>query len=113
MEGVRSVRRKDGALEWTAEVCGKPVRWSAEISEAKPNRYIAWESKGGHFNSGTVTFTPVGPNATRIDLEIECDPRDMASIIEDQLGPSNAQLEEDLECFKELLSRAKPESSTH
>jgi uncharacterized membrane protein len=103
MDGVCSVRRRARHLGWKAEICGKQVEWSAEITEEKPNHRLAWESTGGRYNSGEVTFARVGPRATRIDVHIEYSPRDIAEVVGDRLGPSDAQLREDLECFKELV----------
>lgn len=104
MDGVGRVERIDeGHLRWVSEVCGKRLEWSAKITDDSPGRRIAWQSEGGRFNSGTVTFTSLGPATTRIELRVEYEPRDLARALEAELQIGPGQLRDDLECFRELI----------
>src|SRR3990172_9220323 len=74
MQGVHEVRRLDsGRLKWVADVCGGRVEWYGKITDEVTDRRLAWESDHGLVNSGVVTFEQLGPNKTRVTLEIEHD----------------------------------------
>src|SRR5437867_6583180 len=71
MEGVKSVRQLDDQrLHWVAEIGGKQKEWDAKIVEQIPDRRIAWRSEAGEFTAGAVSFEPIGPNRTRLTLEL-------------------------------------------
>ncbi len=104
MEGVRQIERVgERQLRWISDMCGKTLEWPAEIIDEEPAQRIAWRSKGGQFNCGTVTLTPLGPGKTRIDLRVEYDPSDLARALKAELQIKPEQLNEDLECFRELV----------
>jgi uncharacterized membrane protein len=104
MEGIERVERIGGRqLRWVSDVCGKRIEWRAEITDDAPGERVAWRSKGGRFNSGTVTLTQLGPDKTRIDLRVEYEPRDIARALEAELQIEPDRLREDLECFREIV----------
>ncbi len=110
MAGVREVRRLgDGRLKWAADICGHRAEWLAEIKEDVPEKRIAWESQGGAFNAGTVSFAALSATRTRVTLRLESDARDIAKIVEDQLGSDPEDVKGDLECFKEIAEDRESE----
>jgi uncharacterized membrane protein len=107
MEGVQEVRRLNNArLQWVADVCGERVEWYGKVTEEVTDRRLAWESDDGLVSSGVVTFKQLGPNKTRVTLEIEHDEERIAEAI---AGGRAAGLTEDLETFKEIIEEQEDE----
>ena len=64
MAGVKEVRQLDDThVHWHAEIWGKDKEWDAEITEQVPDQVIAWRSRSGAPNAGTVRFEPVDARA--------------------------------------------------
>jgi uncharacterized membrane protein len=101
MEGVHEVRRLDsGRLKWTADACGERVEWFGKITEDVVDQRLAWESDHGLISSGVVTFKELGPDKTRVTLEIDHDEKLIAEVA---AGGRAAGLTDDLETFKEII----------
>ena len=48
MEGVKEVRQLDAKrLHWRAEIGGKELDWTAEITQQLPDERITWRSTSG------------------------------------------------------------------
>jgi uncharacterized membrane protein len=109
MEGVVAVKQIDDKhLQWSAEIGGEQHTWTAEIVEQAPDRVIAWRSLDGVPNSGRVEFEPT-ENGTRIAVEMEYEPEGFKEAVGALLGVGGAQVEEDLERFRDLVeSRPLP-----
>lgn len=105
MQGVHEVRRLDsGRLKWVADVCGGRVEWYGKITDEVTDRRLAWESDAGLVSSGVVIFEPLGPDKTRVTLEIEHDEERLAEAIASELASArNDTAEGDLETFKEII----------
>jgi uncharacterized membrane protein len=104
MEGVRSVTQIDDThLRWVAEIGGKEHEWEAEIVEQEPDRRIAWRSVDGKGISGEVTFEPLGPDRTRVEVHFSWEPDDMIESLGSKLGMDDRRVKADLERFKELI----------
>jgi uncharacterized membrane protein len=106
MEGVdRVVRLADGTLDWTATIGGQTRRWQARVVEQVPNQRIAWVSTGGAPNDGVVTFQPLSPDRTRIDLAMDIEPDGAMENLGDALGVVDARIRGDLERFRDIVER--------
>lgn len=104
MEGVKEVRQLDDKrLQWHAEIMGKDISWTAEITEQIPDQRISWKSTSGPPQIGAVTFLPSGPDKTRITLRIDYEPRGAAETTASALGVVKARVSGDLERFKEFI----------
>jgi uncharacterized membrane protein len=104
MEGVdRVVQLDDETLEWTATVAGKTKHWRAEITEQQPDDVIAWRSTGGAQNDGAVRFETLGPDRTRIVLQLDVEPEGLVEKAGDALGVVERRVRGDLERFKEFV----------
>ena len=45
MKGVKKVKQLDDkTLHWVAEIGGRDVEWTAEITHQEPDRHIGWRS---------------------------------------------------------------------
>lgn len=104
MEGVdRVVQLDDKTLEWTATIAGKTKHWRAEITEQRPDEVIAWRSIEGAQNDGAVQFEPLGPDRTRIVLQLDVEPEGLVEKAGDALGIVERRVRSDLERFKEFV----------
>jgi uncharacterized membrane protein len=84
------------------EVGGKREEWDAEIVDQQPDRVIAWRSTEGLVNSGRVEFMPTS-EGTRVKVAMEYEPEGFKVSAGALLGVDGAQVEDDLERFKELI----------
>ena len=104
MEGVdRVVQLDDTTLEWTATIAGKTKHWRAEISEQRPDDVIAWRSTEGAQNDGAVHFESLGPDRTRIGLQLDVEPEGLVEKAGDALGVVERRVRGDLERFREFV----------
>jgi uncharacterized membrane protein len=104
MEGVKKVTQLDDKrLHWVAEIAGKEKEWEARITEQIPDRRIAWQSEAGEFTAGAVNFEPLGPDRTRVTLEMVYDPKGVVENLADKLGIVSQRVENDLKRFKEFI----------
>jgi uncharacterized membrane protein len=111
MENVKQVAQLDDKrLHWVAEIGGKTKEWDARITEQIPDKRIAWTSEGGEFTAGAVTFEPLGPNRTRITVELSYDPKGIVENAADALGVVSRRVEKDLERFKEFIESRQRET---
>ena len=106
MEGVQSVDQIDDAhLRWVAGAGGKQHAWTAEITEQRPDERVAWKSIEGHGNAGVVTFHRLGPDETRVTVQMEHETDGMMEELGSALGMDSRRVQGDLERFKELVER--------
>jgi uncharacterized membrane protein len=111
MEGVKNVVQiDDKRLHWVAEIGAKTKEWDARITEQIPDKRIAWESESGEFTSGAVTFEPIGPDRTRVTVEMSYDPKGFVESAGDALGIVSRRVEKDLERFKEFIENRQRET---
>jgi len=104
MEGVdRVVQLDDKTLELTATIAGKTKHWRAEISEQRPDDVIAWRSTEGAQNDGAVHFESLGPDRTRIGLQLDLEPEGLVEKAGDALGVVERRVRVDLERFREFV----------
>jgi uncharacterized membrane protein len=104
MEGVEEVRQLgDKRLQWRASIAGKSEQWQADVIEQTPDRVVAWRSTSGAENGGRVSFTPAGPDKTRITLRLDYDPEGIVETAGDKLGFVSRRVEGDLERFKTFI----------
>ena len=110
MDGVKEVVQLDEqTLRWRAEIAGKEEEWEAKITEQTPDRVIAWRSTTGAMNSGAVSFTPEGPEKTRVTLQLSYEPKGATEKTGDALGFVDRRVDGDLKKFKEFIeSRGAP-----
>lgn len=104
MEGIKEIKQLDDKhLHWKAEIAGKSEEWDAEITEQIPDQRITWRSTNGANNSGTMHFSPKGPNQTEVTLEVEYEPEGVIENLGDLLGLVSARVTGDLARFKEFI----------
>jgi uncharacterized membrane protein len=106
MDSVHEIRQLDDKhLHWKANVAGEEKEWDAEITEQIPDKRIAWRSTGGVRNAGVVTFHKISDECTRIMLQMDYEPENMAEKVGDMLGAVRMEARGNLKNFKELLEK--------
>ncbi|HLJ67496.1 MAG TPA: SRPBCC family protein [Chloroflexota bacterium] len=124
MEGVEQVEQLDDThLHWRVSVNGKQDEWNAEVTEQIPDERVAWKSTDGQQNAGVVTFHRLGPDTTRVTVQIDWAPAGPVESVGSVLGFDDRQVKQSLDNFKEFIeSRGAPtgawrgevsQSSTH
>jgi uncharacterized membrane protein len=104
MDGVEEVRQiSDTQLHWRASIAGKQEEWDAEIIEQTPDQQVAWRSTSGTENSGTVRFTPMGAEQTRVTVVMGYEPEGIVEKVGDAIGMVDQRVEGDLERFKRFI----------
>jgi uncharacterized membrane protein len=104
MSGVQSVTQIDDThLHWKAEINGKTQEWDAVITEQTPDDRIAWKSITGAPNAGVVTFHRIGPDSTRVTLQMEWEPQGVVESAGSALGFDDRQIKDDLDHFKQFI----------
>ena len=111
MEGVESVTQLDDThLRWVADFGGQRHEWQAEISNQEPDRLVSWRAREGKYNSGRVTFHPLGPDRTRVDVELTWEPEGLTEELGNVLGSDSRRVKGDLERFKEFIESRQRET---
>jgi uncharacterized membrane protein len=111
MKGVKRVTQLDDQRpHWEAEIAGKDKEWDARITDQVPDQLIAWQSEGGEYTSGSVNFTPVDANRTRINLQLMYDPEGFVETTGDTVGVVSSRVEGDLKRFKEFIENRGQET---
>jgi uncharacterized membrane protein len=104
MEGVKEVRQLDPKrLHWRAEIGGKDLDWTAEITQQLPDERITWRSTSGAYNAGSIAFEPLGPSRTKLTLRLEYEPEGALESTGSMLGLVSARVAGDLARFKEFI----------
>jgi uncharacterized membrane protein len=111
MHGVEEVRQIDDRhLHWKAKVAGQEREWDAEITDQAPDHRVTWRSTDGVSNSGVVLFEPLGPDRTRVNLELDYAPEGAVEKIGETIGVPARQVENDLERFKDFIENRGAET---
>jgi uncharacterized membrane protein len=110
MDGIdRVVQVDDKTLEWTASIAGVVKHWRAEITQQEPDKVVAWRSTDGAQNDGQITFLPLGPERTRVDVQIDVEPDGFVEKTADALGVVERRVKGDLVRFRDFIeSREQP-----
>lgn len=110
LEDLKGVRQLDAShVRWQAQIAGKELQWTAEIYEQTPDRRIAWSSMDGARNTGSVTFQALGPERTRILLELTYEPRGVLEDLGALLDVLPRHVAKALAAFQEALEVRRTE----
>src|SRR5262249_5916999 len=111
MEGISEVRQMDDRhLHWVAEIGGRLEEWDATITEQRPDECVARRSTSGRMTVGVVRSEPVGPDATRLTVEMEHAPEGMIESVGSAVGADQRRVRRDLEQFRDMIETRGTES---
>ncbi|MEU4405705.1 SRPBCC family protein [Streptosporangium sp. NPDC023963] len=104
MEGVESVKQlSDTRTAWVVEIAGVHREFEAEITEQHPDERVAWKSVERPHQAGVVTFHHLGPETTRVTLQMEYDPEGFVETVGDWLQIVRLRVRGDMERFKTFI----------
>jgi uncharacterized membrane protein len=104
MDGVESVTQLDPTHNhWRVTIAGVTREFDTEITEQDPEQRIAWRSRGGVDQAGVVTFHKLDDTHTRVMLQLEMQPGDLAEKIGDALNFVERQAKRDMKNFKQFI----------
>ncbi|MBB6402902.1 SRPBCC family protein [Arthrobacter sp. AZCC_0090] len=104
MKGVESVQQIDEtALHFSTNVGGIKRDYNAQILEQVPDSLVSWASIDGPRNAGSVRFEPLGPDRTRVNVEIEWEPENFAEKTGALVGIDDLRVSADLDKFKKFI----------
>lgn len=105
MEGIEKVQQLDDVnLHWVASIAGVHREWDARIIEQVPDERVEWTNLDGVTNGGVVTFDRLGPQSTRVTLEMEVEPHGLLENVADTLGFIERRAVGDLERFRDFIT---------
>ncbi|WP_329084385.1 MULTISPECIES: SRPBCC family protein [unclassified Streptosporangium] len=104
MEGVESIKQlSDTRTAWVVEIAGVHREFEAEITEQHPDERVAWKSVERPHQAGVVTFHHLGPDTTRVTLQMEYDPEGFVETVGDRLQIVRLRVRGDMERFKTFI----------
>jgi uncharacterized membrane protein len=111
MEGVDRIKQvTDTRTHWATSIAGVKREFDAEIVEQHPDERIAWHSVQTPRQAGVVTFHRIGPDQTRIMLQMEYDPEGLTEKAGDKLNLVKHRVKGDLQRFKQYIEARGSES---
>ncbi|GAA4191352.1 hypothetical protein GCM10022252_31100 [Streptosporangium oxazolinicum] len=104
MEGVESIKQLSATrTAWVVEIAGVRREFEAEITEQHPDERVAWKSVERPHQAGVVTFHHLGPDTTRVTLQMEYDPEGLVETVGDWLQIVRLRVRGDMERFKTFI----------
>lgn len=104
MGGVENVeQRGPDHVYFKVNVGGRTVEYEADILEQIPDKRIVWRSRTGKKTGGVVEFEPLGPERTRVTLDMTYEPEGVLENVGDLLGIVANRTQQDLENFKKYI----------
>jgi len=111
MDGVERVEQLDDRrLRWTVAIAGVRREFEAEITEQHPEERVAWRSVDGTTHAGVVTFHKLGPDHTRVTVQIDWAPDGIAEKAGSAVKADDHQVAADLERFKGFVEAVGSET---
>jgi uncharacterized membrane protein len=103
-------QRDDTHLVWHENIWGIRREWEAEITEQRPNERIAWKSLSGTQTSGVVTFHRLSDRLTRIEVNLDFQPKGVFEKTASGFRMSRRAVKSDLMRFKAFIEMSDEET---
>jgi uncharacterized membrane protein len=104
MSGVERITQTDDThTHWVTSIGGVRREFDAEITEQRPDERVAWHSTSGPDQAGVVTFHRLDETTTRVHLQLELTPGDIAEKAGAATGVIGHRIQGDLDKFKEFV----------
>ncbi|MCE3246124.1 MAG: cyclase, partial [Arthrobacter sp.] len=101
MSGVDSVRQLDDTtVHFETSIGGVKREYDAQITVQEPDQRVTWESLNEPRNAGTVWFESLGPEQTKVNVELTWEPESAIEKIGAAVGLDSRQVASDLKKFK-------------
>ena len=104
MTGVDSVRQLDDTtVHFETSIGGIKREYDAQITVQEPDQRVTWESLNEPRNAGTVWFESLGPEQTKVTVELTWEPESAMEKVGAAVGLDSRQVASDLKKFKEFI----------
>jgi uncharacterized membrane protein len=104
MGGVEQITQSDNThTHWVTSIGGVRREFDAEITEQRPDERVAWRSTNGPDQAGVVTFHRLDEATTRVHLQLELTPDNIAEKAGAVTGVIGHRIQGDLDKFKEFV----------
>lgn len=102
---VESITQSDDThTHWKVKIGGQEREFDAEITEQHPDERVAWNSVGGDDeHAGVVTFHKLSDTQTRVTVQLDWTPSDIAEKAAALFGVDDHAIKKDLKNFKEFI----------
>ena len=112
VEGVRRVERiEEWLTHWETRIAGVWREFDVEIVARHSGELIAWNAMEGLAHGAMVTFARLGSRTTRVLMMIRYEPDLLPTASSTALGAFCADIDEDLQRFKQLVEHTRPFAS--
>jgi uncharacterized membrane protein len=114
MHRIESAERIDETtVSFQAKIWGVSKRFEAEIIEQRPDERIEWNVTEGYAHTGVVTFHPLSPNLTRIDVSLDIQPANLIDKASRGMRFAKRAVRGDLHRFKAYVELDKDAKRGH
>ena len=105
MEGVEQITQIDDRHNhWKTKIAGVTREFDTEIVDQVPDDHVTWRTVGGEVEqSGMVSFHPIDATHTRVMMNMDFQPGDMAEKAADVTGMVDRRVKGDLKRFKHFI----------
>lgn len=105
MSGVESISQLDDQRNhWVTNIAGVRREFDTRITEQVPDERVAWTTESGSpKQSGVVTFHRISPTQTKVMVQLDLEPANLAEKVGDKVGIIDAQIKADLGRFKTFI----------
>src|SRR5688572_10266816 len=104
MSGVDSVRQLDDTtVHFETSIGGVKREYDAQITVQEPDQRVTWESLNEPRNAGTVWFESLGPEQTKVNVELTWEPDSAMEKVGAAVGLDSRQVASDLKKFKKFI----------
>jgi ribosome-associated toxin RatA of RatAB toxin-antitoxin module len=104
MSGVDAVRQLDDTtVHFETSIAGVKREYDAQITVQEPDQRVTWESLNEPRNAGTVWFESLGPDETKVNVELTWEPESAVEKIGAAVGLDSRQVASDLKKFKKFI----------
>jgi len=95
---------------WTAKIFMSTRSWKATTVDYDPPKRISWTSEGAKGSvDGTITFTPIGDNATLMAVEIEYRSKGPVEWMGQRWHTVGKRVRLDMKHFRRYVMRTEPD----
>lgn len=108
MTGVDHVSQVDDTRQhWKTSIGGIRREFDTVVIEQRPDERVAWKSEEGLPHTGLVTFDRLGPETTKVTVQLDWQPQGLLERVVAVIGFDSRALKSDLARFKKFIeSRA-------
>jgi ribosome-associated toxin RatA of RatAB toxin-antitoxin module len=111
MSGVDAVRQLDDTtVHFETSIAGVKREYDAQITVQEPDQRVSWESLNEPRNAGTVWFESLGPEQTKVNVELTWEPDSALEKAGAALGLDSRQVASDLKKFKKYIESQDSET---